>query len=93
MVEVVGNLFPLKPFVQSMQAAFNPAVAAPAFQWDKLAVIAAWGVVGVVLAARTFKWEPFADVGPSRRSRRTWRGRDSTWARWPTTTPAAWRLR
>ena len=46
MVDVVGNLFPLKPFVQSMQAAFNPAVDAPAFEWGKLAVVAAWGVAG-----------------------------------------------
>ena len=34
-------------------------------------IVAAWGVVGVVVAARTFKWEPIADVDrPARRRRR-----------------------
>lgn len=66
---IVGDIFPLRPFVVSMQAAFNPAIDAPAFNGDRLAVVAAWGVFGAVLAARTFKWEPFADVGPSRRRR------------------------
>lgn len=69
-VDVLGDIFPLKPFVQSMQAAFNPAVDAPAFQWGRLAVVAAWGVFGAVLAARTFKWEPVADVSSGRRRRR-----------------------
>jgi len=67
---IVADIFPLRPFVTSLQAAFNPAVDAPAFRWGQLAIVAAWGVFGAVLAARTFKWEPFADVGPSRRSRR-----------------------
>lgn len=67
---VVGDVFPLRPFVLSMQAAFNPAVEAPAFQGDRLAVVALWGLLGVVLAAKTFKWEPFADVPASRRRTR-----------------------
>ena len=28
------------------------------FDWSDLAVIAAWGVVGLVLASRFFSWEP-----------------------------------
>lgn len=68
-MSLVSDIFPLRPFVACMQAAFNPSVDAPAFQWDRLAVVAAWGVAGVVLAARTFKWEPVADIGPSRRRR------------------------
>lgn len=66
-MSVVADIFPLRPFVSCMQAAFNPAVDAPAFQWDRLAVVAAWGVAGVVVAAKTFKWEPVADVSPRRR--------------------------
>lgn len=67
---VLGDLFPLKPFVQSLQAGFNPAVAAPGFRGADLAVVAGWGLVGAVVAWKTFKWEPVADVGPGRRRSR-----------------------
>ncbi len=71
-LELIGDIFPLKPFVQSMQAVFNPLIDAPAFQWDKLAVVAAWGVFGAVVALRFFRWEPVADDAPraERRARR-----------------------
>ena len=46
-VDFVGDLFPLKAFVQAFQAAFNPNVEAPGFEWGKLAFVAAWGVAGL----------------------------------------------
>ena len=60
-LDVIGNIFPLKPFSQSMQAVFNPLVEAPGFEWGHLAVVAAWGVFGALVALRWFKWEPVAD--------------------------------
>jgi ABC-2 type transport system permease protein len=66
-VEFVGDLFPLKPFVHSFQGAFNPNVEPPAFEWGKLAFIAAWGVVGMFVALRWFKWEPSTRVRRRRR--------------------------
>lgn len=64
----LGDILPLKPFVQAFQAAFNPAVEAPAFQWGELARVAAWGVLGLLVALRWFRWEPA--VGGSSRRRR-----------------------
>jgi ABC-2 type transport system permease protein len=70
-LDVLSQALPLRPFVESVQAPFNPTVDPPGILWGDLAVVVAWGVLGVVLAARTFKWEPVADVGrPSRRRRR-----------------------
>jgi ABC-2 type transport system permease protein len=66
-VDFVGDLFPLKAFVQSFQAAFNPNVPAPGFEWGKLAFVAAWGVVGLLVALRWFKWEPSTRRRPRRR--------------------------
>mgnify|MGYP006145262345 CR=1 FL=1 len=41
--------FPLKPFVNSFQDAFNPLVDAPAFAWGNLAWVAAsFGVIALV---------------------------------------------
>lgn len=69
-LDVVSSVLPLRPFVESMQGAFNPTVDAPAFNWPNLGVIVLWGVAGAVLAWRFFKWDPVADAGrPGRRRR------------------------
>lgn len=60
-LKTVGKIFPLRPFGEAMQNVFNPLVAAPSFEWGSLAILAAWGVVGAVVAARTFKWDPVAE--------------------------------
>ena len=44
-LEIVGNIFPLKPFVNAFQNTLNPLVDAPGFSWSKLAAVAAWGEV------------------------------------------------
>ena len=68
-LEVLGDVLPLKPFVQAFQGCFNPAVDPPAFDWGKLARVAAWGVVGVVVALRWFRWEPARGGSTTRRRR------------------------
>ena len=68
-LDTLGDVLPLKPFAQSFQDAFNPSVPAPAFQWGKLALVAAWGVAGLLVALRWFRWEPSrggTDARPSR---------------------------
>lgn len=67
-VDTVGDIFPLKPFVESFQAAFNPLVDPPAFDWAALAFVALWGVAGAVVAVRYFRWDP-APGGSTRRRR------------------------
>lgn len=69
-IEVVGNVFPLKPFVNAFQGTLNPLVEAPALDWSKLGYVALWGVVGAALAVRTFSWEPSPAGGGRRRRRR-----------------------
>lgn len=68
--EAVGNFFPLRPFAQAMQDGLNPSVAAPAFDLTRVLYIAAWGVVGLVLATKFFRWEPHPAGNTRRRSRR-----------------------
>ena len=69
-MEVVGDAFPLKPFVNAFQGCFNPLVDAPGFAWGKLAFVAAWGVVGLVVALTRFSWEPSGAAPRGRRARR-----------------------
>jgi ABC-2 type transport system permease protein len=69
-LDVVSRILPLRPFVECMQAAYNPTVEPPGFLPGRLAVVLAWGVLAAVFAARTFKWEPIADDGGGRHRRR-----------------------
>lgn len=66
----VGNFFPLKHFVRAFQDAFHPLVDSPGFEFDHLAVMAIWGVVGTVLALKFFTWEPRESSSGRRRRRR-----------------------
>lgn len=54
-----ANLFPIKHLSNALLTAFIPTPGhASGFQWVDLGVLTAWGVVGAVIAARTFRWEP-----------------------------------
>jgi ABC-2 type transport system permease protein len=69
-VEVVGGIFPLRPFVQAFQGCFNPVAEGSGFDAPKLAVVAAWGVAGAVIALKAFRWEPSPGRAGARARRR-----------------------
>lgn len=56
-IDVVGSVFPVRPFADAMLTAFF-APSGSGFAWGDLAVVTAWGVAGVVLAARYSTWQP-----------------------------------
>ena len=58
----VAGVFPIKPLNEALFACFNPRVAGAGFQWSKLAVLAAWGVVALLDATRAFSWVPRRDA-------------------------------
>lgn len=53
-----ASVFPVSHLAESMHAAFNPLTEGSGFEVKSLAVMAAWGVLGLVLAVRYFSWEP-----------------------------------
>jgi ABC-type multidrug transport system permease subunit len=57
-LEAVADVFPLKHFGRAFRAGFDPAVAGAGFRWGALAVLGIWAVVGLVIAVRSFGWEP-----------------------------------
>ncbi len=79
-IEFAGNLFPLKHFVAAFGDAFNPGLTGSGFSWSggageyaigvHLAVMAAWGVGGAILALRFFTWEPRGGENSRRRRSR-----------------------
>jgi ABC-2 type transport system permease protein len=54
----VASVFPMRPLFECFFAAWVPS--AGAFDWANLAVVAAWGVGGFLIALRTFRWVPRA---------------------------------
>jgi ABC-2 type transport system permease protein len=66
-LERLGWIFPLKHFVNALADTFDPFATGPQFGWHHLAVMAAWGLLGALVAVRWFRWEP----GPTGRTRRT----------------------
>ncbi len=67
-LHTVASIFPLKPFVNAFQDCFNPFIAGSGFSPGRLAFVAAWGAIGLLIAIKRFTWEPSG--APSRRSRR-----------------------
>jgi ABC-2 type transport system permease protein len=50
-----ADLFPIRHF---FEAFFGAYVTGSGFAWDHLAVVAAWGAGGLLLAVRYFRWTP-----------------------------------
>jgi ABC-2 type transport system permease protein len=55
-----ANHFPVRPFFQAVYDAYLPGNG-PALAWDHLLVVAIWGIAGLVLAIRFFRWTPRRD--------------------------------
>lgn len=69
-VTMVGDLFPLRPFAQTLQDLFNPFVDGPNLVWHRLVRIGLWGSAGAIVAVARFRWEPVKGTTGGRRRRR-----------------------
>lgn len=56
----VADYFPVRHFFEAFYEAFDPAGSAGSFDWSNLLVVGAWGVAGLLLALRFFRWTPRA---------------------------------
>ncbi|HEX5396873.1 MAG TPA: ABC transporter permease [Candidatus Limnocylindria bacterium] len=56
-LDVVSSIFPVRHFADAMLRIYDPA-AAGGISASDVGVIAAWGVAGLILALRSFSWEP-----------------------------------
>jgi ABC-2 type transport system permease protein len=54
----VSNIFPIRHFFEAFFASWNPATTGGGFEWGHLAIVAAWGIFGLVIAIRFFRWTP-----------------------------------
>ncbi len=55
----IASYFPVRHFISSMFNAFDPGhLSSSGFSGNDLIIMAAWGVAGLLIAVRRFRWEP-----------------------------------
>lgn len=54
----VADVFPIRHLFDSLLAGFDPATGSAGFELAQILVVAAWGLLGFVVALRRFRWEP-----------------------------------
>ncbi len=53
-----ANHFPVRDFFEAFFDAYIPAGGGSGLDWGNLAVVAIWGVAGLLIAIRFFRWSP-----------------------------------
>jgi ABC-2 type transport system permease protein len=56
----IAKFFPIKHMSEALQTPFSPFTTGSGFEWGDIAVIAAWGAAGLIIAVKFFSWEPRA---------------------------------
>jgi ABC-2 type transport system permease protein len=54
----LGKVFPVQHLAAALLAAYNPHTTGTGLRWGDLAVLAAWGAAGLIIAIRRFRWLP-----------------------------------
>lgn len=54
----IASVFPVKPLFEALLTAFDPNTTGAGFDGAALAVVAAWGAFGLVVALSRFRWTP-----------------------------------
>jgi ABC-2 type transport system permease protein len=54
----LASVFPIRHLVEALLDAFDPRATGAGIDAKHLAIVAAWGVAGALLATRTFRWTP-----------------------------------
>jgi ABC-2 type transport system permease protein len=57
-VLAVADIFPIRHFFEAFFTAWDPNTTGAGFEWGHLAVVAIWGLFGLAIAIRFFRWEP-----------------------------------
>ncbi|HVE74962.1 MAG TPA: ABC transporter permease [Mycobacteriales bacterium] len=57
-MQTIANIFPIKPLFEAVLLAFDPATTGLGIAGKELIVVAAWGMAGLLIALRFFRWTP-----------------------------------
>ena len=54
----IARVLPVRPFFLALLTAFDPHGKALGIAVGQLAVVAGWGLAGLLIGLRTFRWTP-----------------------------------
>jgi ABC-2 type transport system permease protein len=54
----ISYVFPVHPLAAALLQAYNPHTTGSGLNWGYLAILAAWGAAGLIIAIRRFSWLP-----------------------------------
>ena len=54
----IASAFPLRPFADALESAFNPVTGNTGIAWGALWMLGAWGAAGAMFALAAFRWAP-----------------------------------
>jgi ABC-2 type transport system permease protein len=54
----VADVFPVRHFFEAFFTAWDPNTTGAGFEFGHLAIVAGWGLLGLLIAVRFFRWEP-----------------------------------
>jgi ABC-2 type transport system permease protein len=54
----ISYVFPVRPLAAALLEAYNPHTTGSGLNWGYLAILAGWGVAGLIIAIRRFNWLP-----------------------------------
>src|ERR1035437_727192 len=57
-LRAIASVFPLRPFADDLESAFNPITGSRALHQGHLELLAAWGLAAAAFALLAFRWEP-----------------------------------
>ena len=57
-ISTIASIFPVQHMSKALQESFDPFIDGSPWPWQHWLVIAAWGVLGTVVAATTCRWTP-----------------------------------
>jgi ABC-2 type transport system permease protein len=55
-----SSIFPVRNFFEAFFAAYSPGSSGSGVEWAELLFVALWGLAGLLLALRFFRWTPRA---------------------------------
>lgn len=57
-IQTLAELFPIQHLSKALQGSFDPLTVGTVWPWRHWLVIAAWGLLGVLVTLRWFRWTP-----------------------------------
>ena len=54
----ISSIFPVHALTDALLAVYNPHTTGAGLRWGDLAILAAWGTAGLIIAVCRFKWLP-----------------------------------